>query len=547
MKEQNKYFLGGFLLLLLYFLPNLIMGDGSVIKVHDFLDSSVAHIKSIILNDAIWDIKAQMPILCGIDRGVFGTPIDIKFWLFCLLSPYWAVIANIVLIKLTAFVGMYLLLTRHIFPPNGPEAVRAAFLAALCFALVPFYPDYGITSAGIPLLICAFINLYNKRRLLGSALILLYYAVFSWLVLGGFFVCATVFVAIICISVRTRHFPLSLFWGLCAFGLLLIICNYNLFISFFTQAEPSHRTEFAIIGPLWLNILSSLSSFFISWYHAGSCLAILVVIPFVILWLRKRGEKPYLNLPFSLFLLVGGLMLVGSLMLSLTLRFHLFQGFQTDRFFFLYPAVVFILLGVLLLEWGKSKTSTWILIIMMVFNLGADFHWRDNMANMLGVTKDVSFAQFYDEPLFDSIKKDVGIGHDVKVACLGFFPAVAEYNGIYTVDGYIQLYPLSYKHRFQQVIQGELDKSEELREYFCNYGQRCYLFSSELGRHYLYGKDQHKKVHDLSINCKVLKEDLGCSYILSAVEVENAEALGLQYMGDWTTEQSYWDIYVYQL
>lgn len=547
MNRKQQYVGWGLLSLILYFLPNLVKGEGSVIKVHDFLDSSVAHIKSILLNGTVWDMNATMPILCGIKRGVYGSPIDIKFWLFCLLPPYWAVIANILLIKLTAFVGLYLLLAHHIFRESSLATSRAAFLAALCFAFVPFYPDYGITSAGIPLLACAFMNLYHKRYYVESAIALLYYAIYSWLVLGGFFVCVTVFVAIICIYLRSRKFSWPLFWGLFGFAIVLIICNFNLFVSFFSQTEPSHRTEFSIIGPLWYNLLSSLSTFFISWYHAGSCLAILVVIPFLFYWRNNRNDRPYLNLPFFFFMLVAGLMLAGALVLVIILRFHLFNGFQTDRFFFLYPAVVFMLLGVLLLEWGRGKASTWMIITLMIFNLGADFHWRDNMASMIGITKDVSFAQFYDEHLFNQLKTDLRITPSVKVACLGFHPAVAEFNGIYTVDGYIQLYPLSYKHRFQKVIQGELDKSEDLKNYFCNYGQRCYLFSSEIGRNFVIGKDDDIKIHDLSIDCEALRNDLGCNYILSAVEIENAASLGLSYRGNWTTDNSFWMIYVYQL
>lgn len=545
MSKQTRYFCWGFLFLLLYFLPNLIFGEGSVIKVHDFLDSSIAHIKSILINGAMWDGDAVMPILCGIKRGVYGSPIDLKIWLFCLLPTYWAIIANLVLIKVTAFAGLYLFLTRHIFKEKSPATIRAAFLAALCFAFVPFYPDYGITSAGIPLVACAFMNLYRKKYIAESAVLLLYYAIYSYLVLGGFFVCVTVAVAWLFLLFRDKKASWTLFWGLFCFSAVLILCNFNLFISFFSQTEPSHRAEFSPTSPVILEVLTSLSTLFLSWYHAGTCLAVLVVIPFLLLWKREKDKKPYLNLPFSLFILVGGLIVIGALMLAVILKLHVLQGFQTDRFFFLYPAVVFTLLGVLLLEWGKSKASAWMIGILMVFNLGADFHWRDNMANILGILKDPSYAQYYDEPLFRQMKEDLGA--NIKVACLGFHPAVAEYNGLYTVDGYIQLYPLSYKHRFQKVIQAELDKSEPLKNYFCNYGQRCYLFSAETGTQYMNGKESGRKIHELSIDCTALREDIGCDYILSAVEVENYADLGLHYCGSWTTDKSYWEIHVYQL
>ena len=114
------------------------------------------------------------------------------------------------------------------------------------------------------------------------------------------------------------------------------------------------------------------------------------------------------------------------------------------------------------------------------------------------------------------------------------------------MDGYDASYPLSYKHRFQQVIQGELDKSPELKAYFCDWGSRCYLFSSELGLNFLWGKDWGASVHELSIDTEALKA-LGCDYILSALPIENAEALGLRDCGSFTNEHSFWEIRAYGL
>lgn len=547
MDKRKKYFFWGFFFLLLYFLPNLIQGEGSVIKVHDFLDSSIAHIRDLIRNGAVFDMDATMPILCGIKRGVFGSPFNLKIWIFCLLPPYWAIITNLVLIKVTAFAGLFLLLTRHVFRENNDATFRAAFIASLCFAFVPFYPDYGISSAGIPLVACAFMNLYRKKYIPESAVLLLYYAVYSYLILSGFFVCVTVAVAWLILLFRDRKPSWPLFWGLFYFSVLLILTESYLFLSFFSQAEPTHRAEFSSFGPIWLDVVTSLSTLLLSWYHAGSCLAVLVVVPFLFLWKKERDQKPYLNLPFSFFILVAGLIVAGALMLAAVLKFHLFQGFQTDRFFFLYPAVVFTLLGVLLLEWGKSKASAWMIAILMVFNLGADFHWRDNMAQTLGVINTTTFRQYYDEPLFNRLKSDMGFGPQTKVACLGFHPAVAEYNGLYTVDSYFHLYPVSYKHRFQKVIQGELDKSQQLKDYFNNYGQRCYLFCSEVGLEFVNRKDESRKIHNLSIDCDALREDIGCQYILSSIAVENYADLGLRHCGSWTEEDSFWEIHVYQL
>lgn len=159
-----------------------------------------------------------------------------------------------------------------------------------------------------------------------------------------------------------------------------------------------------------------------------------------------------------------------------------------------------------------------------------------------------SLGEFYDKKLFDQIEGSIANNkrNEYKIVCLGIFPSVLEYNGYHTLDSYIQEYPLSYKHQFREIISKELDKSEDLKDYFDNWGSRCYIFSSELNRDYLWGKERDGKVTNLEISTEKLKE-LDCSYIFSAVEIENHENLNLQLIGEYTTSESYWNIYVYKV
>ena len=107
------------------------------------------------------------------------------------------------------------------------------------------------------------------------------------------------------------------------------------------------------------------------------------------------------------------------------------------------------------------------------------------------------------------------------------------------------MYPLEYKHSFQRIIQGELDKSEELKHYFCDWGSRCYLFSSELDFRRVYGKNEDKSI-TLSIDNAALN-DVGCKYIFSAVSIENYNDIGLEYVESYSHPESYWNIRVYRI
>lgn len=537
MKSRAGYILAGILILGLYFLPNFIWGEGSFIQVHDFLDSNVAHIQSMKLNGGLFASDEQLPILCGVDRSAAGSPWNLRVLLYAFLPTFWAIIANLALIKLTAFLGLFFLLTGYVLKER--KRIGAAFVAAILFALVPFYPDYGISSAGVPLLLLAFAWLQEGRRVLPALLLIAYYAFFSALVLSGIFVCVLLVLLILVKWLNFRKFPWLPFVGLFLLAGLYVGLNWPLFESFLLPSESaavSHRAEF-VQPSYWASLLTSLGAFVVAQYHAGMCLAILPVVLFFGLCRRDAKYASLRNL--TVFFLI--MMLVGILLNGLLIRL----GFQSDRFYFLYPALAFTLLGAVLGELSGRWAKGLLIVGMLVFSLAFDVHFRNNLAKQAGVLDTPSFAQYYDEPLMDRIKADLDL-EGKKVACLAMHPAIPEYNGIYTVDGYYASYPLSYKHRFQQVIQGELDKSPELKSYFCDWGSRCYLFSSELGLNFLWGKDWGASVKELSIDTEALK-NLGCDYILSALPIENAGELGLQEAGCWTNDDSFWEIRAYNL
>ena len=74
-----------------------------------------------------------------------------------LLSPFAVYVANQILIVFFAFLGMFLLLDRHILRQRA-EPESTSFLArmviingvAACFALLPHWPPGGLSVAGMP-------------------------------------------------------------------------------------------------------------------------------------------------------------------------------------------------------------------------------------------------------------------------------------------------------------------------------------------------------------------------------------------------------------
>jgi len=547
--RKSDCILYGLLLVFLYFLPAIITGDNHYILIHDFLDSTVAHIKSMIDNGIVFDNNGIIPILSGIPRSYYLTSADLKVWLFLLLPPYWAVLANLFLIKATAFLGLFLLLDSYVLAA-GPARSKAAFITAVLFSLVPFYPDYGISSAGVPLVAYAFINLFEKRRVAISFAIMVYYALFSWLVLGGVFVCASAALVILVYMIRQKKFPALPFIALCLLALVYVAANFQLFVNYFNPMEATHREEIKPLGEKLPAIGAALGILFVSQFHAGTCCAFVMVAAFIVLWRSKHAENPRWNHLLMAFVSLAALMVFTSVFKIIFSGFKLIQEFQFDRFFFLYPAMCYTLFGAVIHTFLKEKRVKLLALLaslVLVTGLAFDHFVTDETLRVCGVDGHPGFRDFYDTELFGEIKGELcEPGKELKVACLGMYPAVAEYNGISTVDGYIQIYPLEYKHRFQRVIQAELDKDPVLWDYFCNWGERCYLYSAELGRYYMYSGRSGKSVEALDIDCEALS-GLGCGYILSAVGIDNYESLGLRYVGSYSHPGSYWNIRVYSL
>jgi hypothetical protein len=158
-----------------------------------------------------------------------------------------------------------------------------------------------------------------------------------------------------------------------------------------------------------------------------------------------------------------------------------------------------------------------------------------------------SFKQFYAVDQFKEIDQYIGKPKDsYRVVSIGLHPAIAQYNGFYTLDTYNNFYPLSYKHEFRKIISKELDKSPLLKDYFDTWGGRCYIFVAELGKKYDFKKDSKVKIHHLQLNTKVLKQ-MGGQYIFSAVPILNAKEDHLVFKKAFGQKESAWRIYLYEV
>jgi hypothetical protein len=72
----------------------------------------------------------------------------------------------------------------------------------------------------------------------------------------------------------------------------------------------------------------------------------------------------------------------------------------------------------------------------------------------------ITYSQFYSTNLFKNIENFISKDKKTyKVISIGMHPAIAIYNGFYTLDGYSTFYDLKYKYKFRKIIAPELEKN----------------------------------------------------------------------------------------
>ncbi len=188
----------------------------------------------------------------------------------------------------------------------------------------------------------------------------------------------------------------------------------------------------------------------------------------------------------------------------------------------------------------------------------------------------LSYGEFYSTALFDKIKEDLDYQagdfahssdaqtiHLTAVAggerkaltdsagaqwavAYGLHPAVLEYNGIATLDGYLGFYAQSYKEAFREVIAPALEKREATRIYYDEWGARCYLYSGDEDTIVQAVRNYQPQSQVLTADTDALR-NLGCRYIFSRICLSNADEKNLTLRGTYTDASSPYTIYVYEV
>lgn len=552
------------LVTIVFFLPYFVLGDGCVFEINDQLDESIMNY--MLPARHLWDGSTIYPeMLNGVNASGMQPSAVLFLPLYRLISARTAFLTQYIICFLLAFSGMYLLVKEI------TDSSILAMIAGGCFCVLPLYPVYGLSEFGIPLILYGALCLWKQKNVIWGLLITVVFGLTSHLVYTGYVVLGFWVIALVYALAKKKKnqwFPI----GFAVLFAIYVLVNRALIreILFGTGSYISHREE----------MVSSATPFFETFWNVFQNSA-----------QHAPSLHKYLILPIVLFLILGAFCkkeetdrniykaaVINFLFLIAIALFYAFchltavvdwknnatgflHYFQMHRVYWLYPAAWY-------LEFAWAAAVPWrtkvphmdarmrvgklavILICLLptlqLLKVNSGMYLNVNQLNNgSGITGYISWESWFAEDLMQEI--DDAIGRDkstYRVAHLGISPAPSLMHGFYTVDGYSNNYPLEYKHRFREVIAAELEKNEEVRVYFDLWGNRCYLFNSITGNYMQLKKGNTLVYEGLEFDMDALRE-LGCEYLFSGAEIGDAERLGLELVGYYETDDSYWGIWVY--
>ncbi len=581
----------GLLAVSLIALPYLVLGEGSYVQVHDQLDGEV--LNYIYRARYLGQGNVIPQFMNGMDKASMLPPAPLGVLLYRLLPPFAAYAVMHWLCLTVGFLGMYGLCLK-----SGVRA-GASWATACLFCYIPFYPTYGLAALGQPLLVLSglrlregdaplrFIGCYLSIALYGacSSLTLVGYV---WIVTGVFW---TLGLAVAGSRKKQGIAPaLRVGGGVLVLSCVYLVSNLDLLRTLAGKGFSTHRQEMVlqaaehpaeVLGELLLS-----GGSYSPVYSAGIlAAAVLLTLAAAVLWVRSRRRVRNLRRVWVLTSLIfcGAVLAVlwnCGPMVSLRLALGgAVTYFQADRVYWCFPFLWMLVLGLILegicglgdcpegsirprqQNAGEHRRNIlpWVCCLLLLGVEGIQV-LRDSTLNknfrlmLFEDYEQVTWESIYMDDVFARIEQAIGPEKEgYSVVSLGIHPSVALYHGYTCADGYSNNYDLAYKHRFRQIMAGELEKNNETRRYFDEWGNRLYLAGIPYGINGMVPKGQPGYT-DLDYDLDAMSA-LHIRYLLAAAPVDLSPAalegtsLGLELVdgSPFTDSAAYYEVWVYRL
>jgi hypothetical protein len=407
------------LLSLAFYVPLLTL---RVVAVNDMLDSE------LVYNVAVGALWRGDPSIAHAFLNGHVSPLALErltqplMLLYALLPPFLAFVANDFVVRAVAARGSFLLLREIDVPPLHRHLLAAMFAFGIENSVL------GLSIAGIPLVLFLLTRPQNIKRNAVLALVGWNMAIY----LSGIFVVAVLPFFQKFIIRRSMDGP---FWfGVACYTVGLLLGCAGLILLVLLPHPVWHRAEWGVIGPaVWP----------FPWHLTGRPLLPLFILAALVGWRSKRvwalgGFGLFILLWYQVFRLPW-------------FQLHRAGEIQMDRLFFLWPVVLMLIVAFAVR--ATSKFGRALLAIATAAGclaaMTVQHHIRELGRIMLGRSERYPpIERYYHAAWY----RDAHI--DAPVLSVGTDPMAAPFNRVRSIDGFFNLYPLSYKHAFQRVYNG---------------------------------------------------------------------------------------------
>jgi len=554
----------------------------------------MGHYQMLKLNNGWYAQNVDMPMLHGINRDLLGSEFLLYNVLYIIFPGIWAYLIGYAL-KIAIGIWSFTLLSKELLQDKYIRVRPLVVVTATAYGLIPVFPTYGIAFTSVPLIVYYLVRLYrgasfaalrsmgaSSKAFCGRALLYLAvftYPIFSYFSYHGFFILCYMCVAVLILWIRDRKFPLSTFISICLLSLGYIAFEYRLFRAMLFDDTVTIRTTMDH-GQLTLGQALKVSfdefvnaSFHSEDSHAYVILAV-VLIGFVVInaiYIKRHEAKKILSEPINLIMvwIIFNVLIFGlyefapfrELVEAIVPKLTGFEFARTAYFNTLLWYGELLLVCIKLYELSVlSGRKVWnylanaivaiaLLVVMLMPQVYNDFYYTVyNYAYKILLHKEtstVNYREFYSTELFDKVLSDIDYDGEWSAA-YGLHPAVLQYNGIATVDGYLGMYSEDYKKQWIKIEEPAFANSPSLSSYFYAWGARVSLYSGSDENTYAPKRYMELNDNRLVVNMDELKK-LDCKYIFSRIKYSNAEDYPMTLRGEYTDDSSPYVIYVYEI
>lgn len=562
--------IAGFLLLqggvFLYF------GERSYIAVHDNMDLFLAQFQMLKNTDSFWKHGVKMPFLGGISRDNLPSELSLYSMLYMIFPTFTAYVIGLFLKAVLAMVS-FRLLAKELYPEKYLFYRPLIYMTGFVYGILNVFPAFGFAFASMPLAAYLLIRIYRKPAKYLYGLLFLYPLV-SYFSYMGLFLLGYVVIAVIWLSIRDKKPAWSLMAGFLALALGYVVCEYRLFGQMLLSDEVTIRSSIVNAD---LSAGEVLREIFTVWkegiFHAdgvhGKVVLPVCVLYFImnnISYIIKKQPRRILKDRFNLVMLflvfnsaIYGLYDCGPVRRLVETLVPPLEGWQFNRTVFFNPFLWYCALFLVLIRiydmgviqmWGANLIIC-ISVVTVILSPGRyndlyyTCYYRAYEYFHGTEVDELDYEQFYAVDLFERIKEDIGYDGEWSLA-YGMHPAVLEYNGIATLDGYLGFYAQQYKEDFRKIIAPALERVEESRIYYDEWGARAYLYSGTDLSIVRATKSIQATDRNIYVDVEGIKA-LDGKYLFSRIELGNAKETGLAPVGSYTSEDGSYTIYVYMV